>query len=438
MNLLYISKSERSFRIIILATLIILFTIIFLGCSRKETNNSSREDQYELLEYDKFQGSAGYEELMFVYDTQTGLYGLYDTDTKTYIVDPEYVSISQFADNGLAVACLDGYYGYINSKGEVAVDFYFENAQNFQNGYAIIGLENGQGLINESGDYVIQPQYEELVWLGDTILQYKDETTELYGICDVSGNILSNPEYEGMILEGDYIFAQIEDEENEFFVFNKDGFSIFGEGTSLEQVQCIEQKSYGIYLAKCQGVSEPNIIGFSYTGGTYDDTWYSYLDGEFNMLSYGPYQDAKQFNSNGYAVISLRQDDWGNKTWGVIDKEGNYICSLPELHLGRANNFYTVANGYFVIGEGYTGTYGMDIEKRMALVSMTTGEIVEYESITFVDDSDYTIVQDINTNLFGMYDGNKLVLECVYDNIEVDTNKNIVTKRGAKEEIYNN
>lgn len=219
MNLLYISKSERNLYIIVLATLIILFVIIFVGCSRIETNNSSTEDQYELLEYDKLQGSAGYEELMFVYDTQTGLYGLYDTDTKTYIVDPEYVSISQFADNGLAVASLDGYYGYINSKGKVAVDFYFENAQNFQNGYAIVGLENGQGLINESGDYVIQPQYEELVWLGDTILQYKDETTELYGICDVSGNILSNPEYESMVLEGDYIFAQIEDEENEFFCF---------------------------------------------------------------------------------------------------------------------------------------------------------------------------------------------------------------------------
>lgn len=164
------------------------------------------------------------------------------------------------------------------------------------------------------------------------------------------------------------------------------------------------------------------------------DEWYSYLNSDFQMLSYGPYEDAGEFDFAGYAVVSIRHDWYGHKTWGVIDKTGNYICDLPDLNLGKADNWYTSCNGYFAIGGGYSGSYGMETERPTAVVNIQSGEIVEYQSIEFVDKTDCTIVQDLGTDLYGMFEGEKQRLQCVYDTIVFDGNQNIVATRGSKQE----
>lgn len=439
---IHIKDNKNKFKIWIGAgiILIVVFGALYYFCSDSDKESAKTEQKRAEKEEtsDVIMEDSGVKNIYIAYDESSETYGLYDDENDQYIIEPQYSYIGKFSDNDLAPVCDGGYYGYINSKGEVAIDLFFENAQEFRsNNRAIVGTSNGPGLINEIGDYVITPQYAELAWINDSVLQYKDDENDLYGLCDSNGNIISEPQYESVYAEDEYIYASVEDVTDGYFVYFKDGTPVFGEGTDLEQVKCIKINPYGIHLALCQGNSEPNSYGFYYSDAAsyiYDE-WYSYLNNDFEMLSYGPYEDAAQFSSFGYAVISIRHDWWGHCTWGIIDKDGAYICDLPELDLGKADNWYTSCNGYFAIARGYTGSYGMETDQITALVNIKTGEVNEYQSVEFVDTTNCTIVQDIETNLYGMYENDTQKLECVYDSIVVDENNNIVTTRGSKQEI---
>lgn len=422
----------------ILFLLLLLITIN--GCTKAEETNDEKEDKKEeqkAIETDISMSESGIDNIQIAYDESSFMYGLYNTENETYVVEPQYSSIGGFGDNGLAAVGKGGYYGYINSKGEIMIDFFFENAQEFNsNNCAIVGTTAGLGVIDEQGDYVVTPQYVELAWVNDSILKYKNDQKGLYGVCDNKGNIIAEPQYENIFAEDDYIYASAEEVTDGYFVYSKEGKPVFGEGTELEQVKYIKLNPYGMHLALCQGNSEPNSYGFYYSDKSsyIYDKWYSYLDSDFQMLSYGPYEDANQFSSYGYAVVSIRQDWAGKHTWAVIDKEGNHIHDLPEPDLGQAENWYTSCNGYFAIAQGYTGSYGMKMDHFAALVNINTGEITKYQSIEFVDTTNCTIVQDIDTNLYGMYANDTQILPCIYDSIALEENKNIIATRGAEQE----
>lgn len=423
----------------ILFILIVGFGVLYYFCSDSVGESLKAEQKTEKNEEtsDVIMEDSGVANILIAYDESSEMYGLYDDKNDQYLIAPQYLFIGRFGNNDLAPICDGGYYGYINSKGEIVIDLFFENAEEFHNNRAIVGTEKGMGVINELGDYVITPQYADLEWLNDSVLLYKDDENDLYGLCTRDGNVISKSQYESVYAEDEYIYASVEDVTDGYFVYFKDGTPAFGEGTDLEQVKCIKINPYGIHLALCQGNSEPNSYGFYYCDdATYIyDKWYSYLNNDFEMLSYGPYEDATQFSSFGYAVISIRHDWWGHCTWGIIDKDGSYICDLPELDLGKADNWYTSCNGYFAIARGYTGSYGMETDQNTALVNIETGEVTEYQSVEFVDTTNCTIVQDVATNLYGMYENDTQTLECIYDSIEFDKNNNIVTTRGAKQEI---
>jgi hypothetical protein len=428
---------------------ILFLSICFLflvGCEQQEDNvdqelkvsQADLSNQYdEAKEENITMDDSGIEGIAIAYDENSTLCGLYDSKKEEYIVEPQYQEIQPYSDNGLALVYDGDYYGYMDADGNIVIDFYFLSAQSFQdNGFAIAGTENGIGVIDEKGEYVVQPKYSELSWIDEHFLSYQDADNKLYGICDKQGTIISEPCYENIFMEENYIYALIEDQPDSYFVYSKDGKPMFGEGTDLEQIQCIQLNPYGIYLALCYGESEPNVYGFQYklSASEIDSWWRCYLDSEFEILSYGPYQEAKQFNSSGYAIVSIRHDWYGHETWGVIDKEGNYICDLPELDLGHAENWYTECNGFFAVARGYTGSYGMITEQVDALVDIKTQEIIPYQSIEFVESTNCTIVQDVDTNLYGLYVNNILTLSCIYDNITINDNDKIVTLRGSKQE----
>ena len=112
------------------------------------------------------------------------------------------------------------------------------------------------------------------------------------------------------------------------------------------------------------------------------------------------------------------------------------MCDLPEIDLGSADDYYLETNGYFALAGGYTGSYGMDIVSRYAVIDIVTQEITEYQSVEFISGTEYTVVQDAATGLYGLYDKNQLVEECVYDSIEVGANNKILLKRGGTETVY--
>ncbi|QIW16469.1 hypothetical protein A4G20_09045 [Pasteurellaceae bacterium RH1A] len=61
---------------------------------------------------------------------------------------------------GMAKTQLNGYWGYINTNGEVSIPFQFKYAANFYDGLAAVQtFDNLWGYINYNGQYVIPPQF---------------------------------------------------------------------------------------------------------------------------------------------------------------------------------------------------------------------------------------------------------------------------------------
>ena len=79
--------------------------------------------------------------------------------TPQWAVGAKKFSCSDFAD-GLAVVAKDGKHGYMNSVGQVVIDFQFAGAQPFAEGLAAVSLgEDRWGYINKSGTFVTERVY---------------------------------------------------------------------------------------------------------------------------------------------------------------------------------------------------------------------------------------------------------------------------------------
>ena len=61
--------------------------------------------------------------------------------------------------DGLAVFYEDGYYGAINTNGQVAIKAQFKHLGNFVNGTSIAETETGEGIVNRNGLFILEPKY---------------------------------------------------------------------------------------------------------------------------------------------------------------------------------------------------------------------------------------------------------------------------------------
>lgn len=61
--------------------------------------------------------------------------------------------------DGLAVFYNDGYYGAINTNGQVVIKAQFKHLGDFVNGTAIAKTETGEGIINRNGTFILEPKY---------------------------------------------------------------------------------------------------------------------------------------------------------------------------------------------------------------------------------------------------------------------------------------
>ncbi len=100
------------------------------------------------------------------YDKQRRyLYGIIDSSGKE-ITPATYFRIGSFTDDGVAVArtSLNGKYGYIDKNGNVIIDFQYNDADAFHNGYAqVTNIDGTKQCINKSGNVVMTLQENETV-----------------------------------------------------------------------------------------------------------------------------------------------------------------------------------------------------------------------------------------------------------------------------------
>ena len=104
----------------------------------------------------------GYPQGKYMWYNTGEKYGLADT-TGTILVKPIYENLTYFSSNGLAVAKRNGKYGYINNKGEIIIDFKYDEARGFKYDLAPVKINGKWAFINKFGTFKIKPKFENII-----------------------------------------------------------------------------------------------------------------------------------------------------------------------------------------------------------------------------------------------------------------------------------
>lgn len=88
-----------------------------------------------------------------------GKFGFIDTNG-TLVIQPQFMSISDF-ENGLNVVCIDEqHYGVIDRDGNYVIPpIYLHIEPYFHDGYAIFETDMGYGILDTTGKIIVQPMY---------------------------------------------------------------------------------------------------------------------------------------------------------------------------------------------------------------------------------------------------------------------------------------
>ena len=86
-----------------------------------------------------------------------------------------------------------GKWGYCNTAGVLQIQYNYSSALSFNGDYAIVGVDPFFGVLNKTGAYAVQPFYEELTFINDSLLLAKSMGN--FGIITTKGDTLLKFEY---------------------------------------------------------------------------------------------------------------------------------------------------------------------------------------------------------------------------------------------------
>lgn len=126
-----------------------------------------------------------------------GKRGFCNIVTNEVIVEPTTYTKAWIFSEGLAAVEKNGYIGFVNTNGKVAIKFKYSYRGNplsefvFHNGHCVVAdSSNRIGVIDQRGRWVIQPLYDNIELAKDYAIVYKDG--EFKKQIDFQGNVLQD------------------------------------------------------------------------------------------------------------------------------------------------------------------------------------------------------------------------------------------------------
>lgn len=324
----------------------------------------------------------------------------------------EYEYVGELIE-GLILVGKDGYYGYVDEKGQLIIPLKYQDASDFNNGRAVVSPADKYGVIDKHGNYVLEPKYQSAEIIDDfmmikgTISQYL-KTDKYFLLYDLDGNeIVPNESNEILIGDNKRITAKVYDKEN-INLFNSIVYDYEGNIISSFKEGCwVGKFSNGYALFRDGGAKVAE-------DGLYKKYYgiYTYIDIDGNKVTDDYFVRATDFD-NGIAIVLAgicHTDGSGaeDTSWQVID---NNFETLYELGPGDYDCL-GVYHDYVKFKErgGWTNSY--------CLINMKTNTRHGiFSSITEVAEADAIIVQDADTGLYGLFAGGELVKDYEYNSI---------------------
>lgn len=380
-----------------------------------------------------------------VYNFQSDTYGVYNSSAKSYVQEPSFDFIA-VDDTGYIAVGKDGYYGCLNDNGEKTIGFIYEEPFYFNDDLAVVCVNGKYGIINTEGTIVLETKYRNASILEEYDFIIADNSTNsvaAYAMYDYSGKQLTTHSYSEINYYDGRIYALNNTKTPTGYwydLYDRQGNPLIGEGSKLPWVRgVLFPGNFGISIAECDS-AVTNTYGIEYPiyGPYYDKYWYTYLDKELKPLNDGVYQcvyanyKMSNFNQKGYAIASIQRSEEGSKqTRVVLDLHGN--------ELSRFENSYMTENGWdFLPIDANDYLYNMcyiSFSYQYAIYIRSTGELIRYDWIKMLEGTNLTIVSNSETALYGLYDGEELVLNMIYNSIEY-VDGIILAKQGAEQIEY--
>lgn len=370
--------------------------------------------------------------------------------TDTPATDPfdDYDEVGAFDEHAMTIAKKDGYYGWVDRYGNVAIDFIFKSVSEFDDdGMALVNGAGNYGWIDRKGNTVISCIYDAANrfdaqdmamvkqngyygWIdreGNVVipLQFTDAENfdgnyakvcaNRWGVIDRSGKYLVEPVYREIHLLDDYI--EMRDTNNYWGLMNYSGefliepaYPQYGRFVITNRyifaaketvgTRYIPYDKDGNYLLPdgVDGCTLPQ-NGGCIAYGAYDHHYL--LDDEFNYLQNSGFDHATEFNSFGYSIV---KETSNSKESLVFDVSGDLLYIVPNS--SGSFGFYHAVNEYFAINSH-------------CITDLRTDEIYRYAWVDEVPDTNCIIVKYQDTGLYGLYDGEEIV-ESGYTNIKYE------------------
>lgn len=99
---------------------------------------------------------------------------------------------------GLAAVCMfvgnEERYGYIDKNGNMAINCQFSDADEFHEGLAVVGNGKMRGFINTKGEYMINPQFDDVECFSESMAVF--DNGKMHGYIDKKGKYAINPQFD--------------------------------------------------------------------------------------------------------------------------------------------------------------------------------------------------------------------------------------------------
>lgn len=382
---------------------------------------------------------TGLDPYYVVYDTASNMYGIWNAEAAQYALEAVLTDINDFDDSNMAWALKDGYWGCIDPSGEKVIGFMFDDIRAFINDRAIVRVGDLIGVIDRAGNYVLDCKY-----VG---ISFKEKYIEAVEARDVSGlvEIYYNQGYYGSHdIRGLYTYDGDEVIYGPFSEFQFIDEMIFA---CIDQYSSINKWYYvydgaGNQLLKSES-KDKNIVFVSlpqngiiqaynqwFTGWIEPTNYITYLNLDLEPINNVYYKSGSthDFNQLGLSIGRVETYRPKSKTetrlvaesgdWVVVRSDGTHLCSLPFQKYSESVVSYIDVNEYYVLVEIDNWINSDKLpETGIYLIGLTDRDMHRYKSIEMIDGTNCVIVQEDETNLYGMYDGSTLQLPCIYNSI---------------------
>ena len=183
----------------------------------------------------------------------------------------------------------------------------------FSEGLAAVKIKNHYGFIDKRGDVAIEPKYDDACGFSDGLAAVKKGNK--YGFIDHTGRMVIEPQFGFTIAFSEGLATVLND--NDFFIIDKNGRTVV---TLDDETSDLEQFSCGLAATEVKFETDDNV-----------DFKYGFID-RLGRMAIKPQFDFVSHFSEGLAVATLAPDGPS----GFIDTKGNFVI---EPQYEEAENF---------------------------------------------------------------------------------------------------